>query len=126
MPDRPCNVPHPTGACVRDLTQETNERRKRRFAEESPAGRGTKLGRVQGPNGSWPAARSVERKRPIDQRDLAPRPPAICFLYEDLNDLEKLEAPLPVFGQYPAAFIPKILPWLRCQRHQVLHVFFAA
>lgn len=30
--------------------------------------------------------------------------------------------PAPVFGQYPVSLIPKILPWLRCGRHEVLHV----
>jgi SAM-dependent methyltransferase len=45
--------------------------------------------------------------------------PAICFVYDDLADLE---LPAPVFGMYPAAFIPKILPWLKCHRRRVVHV----
>lgn len=41
------------------------------------------------------------------------------MLYEDLaDDLE----PAPVFGQYPAALIGKLLPWLRAERREVLHV----
>lgn len=41
------------------------------------------------------------------------------MLFDDLAD-----GPLPegVFGMYPAALIPKLLPYLRCQRSEVLHV----
>jgi SAM-dependent methyltransferase len=48
-----------------------------------------------------------------------PKRPPICLLYEDLADVR---VPAPVFGMYPAALIPKILPWLRCDRREVLHV----
>jgi hypothetical protein len=64
--------------------------------------------RVKGTNGSWPSAGSD------------PKPPAICALYEDLMEPERL--PEAVFGQYPAALIPKMLPWLACGRSEVLHV----
>lgn len=64
--------------------------------------------RVDGTNGSWPAAGAD------------PRPPAICALHEDLVAPEQL--PEAVFGQYPAALIPKMLPWLQCARSEVLHV----
>lgn len=40
-------------------------------------------------------------------------------MYEDLNEVL---APAPVYGQYPATLIGKMLPWLRCERHQILHV----
>lgn len=30
--------------------------------------------------------------------------------------------PAPVYGQYPSSFIGKILPWLNCQRNQIVHV----
>jgi hypothetical protein len=90
----------------RNPVEETNERRRaRHFATESPAGRGTK--RVGGANGPWLAA---------------PKPPAICSLYEDLTEIEELEAPAPIFGQYPSSFIDKVMPWLRCRPDQVLHV----
>lgn len=76
------------------------------------------LPRVQGTNGSFPVADSGE-----------PSPPAICIIREDLAqaDLFAEEAagkPLPykVFGQYPRGFIKKMLPWLNCQRSEVLHV----
>ncbi len=64
--------------------------------------------RVKGSNGSWPSAGAP------------PKPPAICALYEDM--LEPEQVPQAIFGQYPAALIPKVLPWLRCKRSEVLHV----
>jgi hypothetical protein len=51
-----------------------------------------------------------------------PGRPALCFLYEDLAEIELRARPQPVFGQYPASLIPKILPWLKCDRREVLHV----
>lgn len=65
-------------------------------------------GRVDGTNGSWPAAGTE------------PKPPAVCALYEDLNAPEVL--PEAIFGQYPAALIGKVLPWLSCKRSEILHV----
>lgn len=50
---------------------------------------------------------------------LAPKPPPVLVLYEDASD--EL-APAPVYGQYPRGLIAKLLPWLRCARHQILHV----
>lgn len=63
--------------------------------------------RVDGTNGSWPS------------HSAAPRRPPLLFLCEDLNDLED---PPPVFGMYPRQLIGKVLPWLRCERREVLHV----
>lgn len=65
--------------------------------------------RVAGENGSFPAS------------DTPPRPPLILVLYEDLAD-EFGPPPEPVYGQYPRSLIAKAVPWLRCQRHQILHV----
>ena len=43
----------------------------------------------------------------------------MLVLYEDLaGEL----APEPVYGQYPRGLIRKLLPWLRCERHEILHV----
>lgn len=64
--------------------------------------------RTKGANGSWPSAGA------------APKPPAICALHEDLIDPRDL--PQAIFGQYPTALIPKVLPWLLCGRSEVLHV----
>lgn len=59
----------------------------------------------------------------IGAKDLSePARPAICFIYEDLAALEDLARPEQVFGMYPVAFIPKILPWLKCARNRVVHV----
>lgn len=49
--------------------------------------------------------------------DRAPRRPAMCIILEDLGEI-----PPGVFGMYPAALIAKLLPWLRCERREVLHV----
>lgn len=117
------DVPHPTGARVRDLAEETNTRRRvRRFgdpADSGLAGRG---------RADWPQLRAklMGEKRGVKRigaKDLVtPSRPAICFLYEDLADLAELERPEPVFGMYPAAFLPKILPWLKCDRRRLVHV----
>jgi SAM-dependent methyltransferase len=42
------------------------------------------------------------------------------YLYDDLA--ADCESPEPVFGQYPSRLIPKLLPWLRCRRDELLHV----
>jgi SAM-dependent methyltransferase len=70
---------------------------------------GRKLRRVEGTNGSLPTS------------GLAPKPPPVLVLYDDLVDAEDL-GPAPVYGQYPRALIGKLLPWLRCARHELLHV----
>jgi SAM-dependent methyltransferase len=49
-----------------------------------------------------------------------PKPPAIGFLYEDLAP--SLKIPKAVFGQYPRTLIPALLPWLLCERREILHV----
>jgi SAM-dependent methyltransferase len=89
--------------------------------------------RVSGANGSWPAARDlgVRQKNKQGERGLArigavelrnePKPPAIGYLYEDLNERAR-RVPKAVFGQYPRTLIPKLLPWLQCERHEILHV----
>jgi SAM-dependent methyltransferase len=46
-----------------------------------------------------------------------PRRPPFCMLFEDFGD----QVP-GVYGMFPASFIPKILPWLRCERREILHV----
>lgn len=65
--------------------------------------------RVAGANGSFPVG-----GRP-------PRPPPVLVLYDDLVDPDDL-GPAPVYGQYPRALIGKLLPWMRCARHEILHV----
>src|SRR6185295_3882267 len=62
------------------------------------------------------------RSFPADSlsKGTAPRRPPICMLFDDLA--QSALQPTGVFGMYPAALIPKLLPWLRCQRREVLHV----
>lgn len=66
--------------------------------------------RVSGVNGSWPASGQP------------PKRPVMCMLYDDLNETPAEDMPEQVFGMYPAALIPKLMPWLRCNRREVLHV----
>jgi SAM-dependent methyltransferase len=56
------------------------------------------------------------RGRPADA---APSRPPFCMLFDDLA---QDEPPTGVFGMYPSALIPKLMPWLRCERREVLHV----
>jgi SAM-dependent methyltransferase len=65
--------------------------------------------RLVGTNGSLPNS------------GLAPKPPPVLVLYDDLVDADDL-GPAPVYGQYPRGLIAKLLPWLRCARHEILHV----
>lgn len=52
--------------------------------------------------------------------DATPKRPLALVLYEDLND--EIDQPQQVYGMYPKALIAKMLPWLRCARHEILHV----
>lgn len=118
---RPRAVPHPSPVNrERNPEVETNTRRKRRFGDPKDAGAPGR-GRAD-----WPQLRAhlgAQRgeKRIAGKNLGAPRRPAILFLYEDLADLAELE-PEQVFGMYPKSFIPKILPWLRCDRRRLVHV----
>lgn len=51
--------------------------------------------------------------------DRQPRRPPFLMLFDDLAEPEASPG---VYGMYPLSFIPKILPWLRCDRSEVLHV----
>ncbi len=105
---------------VRDLSEETNaRRRRRRFGDPLDTGAPGR-GRAD-----WPQLRAKlggkRGEKRIAGKDLgAPRRPAILFLNDDLAQDEL--APEPVFGMYPQAFIRKILPWLKCDRRKLLHV----
>ncbi|HEY1814929.1 MAG TPA: hypothetical protein VGG74_21425 [Kofleriaceae bacterium] len=47
---------------------------------------------------------------------------AWLVLYEDLAPPDAGYMPQQVYGMYPRALIHKMLPWLRCERHEILHV----
>lgn len=55
----------------------------------------------------------------MPDRAAVPRPPPLLCLYQDLADQPPPEA---VYGQFPRGLIAKLLPWLGCARHEVLHV----
>lgn len=80
----------------RNPITETNGRRRKRTDSDWPQLRAHLDGRS-------------DEKRIGGKTLSGPRRPALCFIYSDLADLEELE-PTPVFGMYPASFIPKILP----------------
>lgn len=56
---------------------------------------------------------------PGQREDVEPRRPVISMFLEDLANPEQ---PPGVLGMYPASFIRYVLPWLRCDRHEILHV----
>lgn len=69
--------------------------------------------------------RSATRMRKADgtsfenrARDREPRRPPFMMLFEDFAEPTSPG----VYGMYPVGFIVKILPWLRCDRSEVLHV----
>jgi hypothetical protein len=47
-----------------------------------------------------------------------PKRPIFGYLYDDLNEIGTPT----VFGMYPASLIAKLLPWLECERAEILHV----
>jgi len=53
-------------------------------------------------------------------RSREPKRPAFLALFPTIDDPDAV--PAGVLGMYPATFIPRILPWLRCDRSEVLHV----
>ena len=96
-----------------DDLKEMARRRSRKRPEASLHGsrsRDVPDGRVPGTNGSWPASGA------------SPKRPVICGLFDDLNDTPPEDMPEQVFGMYPAVLIRKLMPWLRCERREVLHV----
>ncbi len=85
-------------------------------------GRDVPHGRQRGPH----AQRSATRVRKEDgtsfenrAREREPKRLPLCML---LDDLDAKPMPEGIYGMYPAVFIPKILPWLACDRSAILHV----
>lgn len=66
--------------------------------------------RVRLENGSTMQNRAAEEDR-------EPRRPAFCMILDDIG-----EAPAGVFGMYPSSLIPRLLPWLQCDRSRILHL----
>ncbi len=69
-----------------------------------------KRARVQRPDGT---------SFPVNIEGRTPRRPVISMLFEDLGDPVEETG---VLGMYPASFITKVLPWLKCDRSELLHV----
>lgn len=87
----------------------TSDRRSPETSGSTAHLAGRKRRRVEGASGSFPAS------------SLPPKPPPVLVLYDNLVAAEDL-GPEPVYGQYPRGLIGKLLPWLRCERRELLHV----
>lgn len=61
------------------------------------------------------------RRAGAKRDDHEPSAPAISFLFADLNERTG-RVPRKVFGQYPKTLIGNLLPWLGCERREILHV----
>ena len=80
---------------------------------ESPRRKRTKL---EWKNSGTRSGRSASSEAQSGRRESPP----ICGIYEDMNP----EPPEPeaVFGRYPRGFVRKIMPMLKCDRREVLHL----
>jgi len=65
-------------------------------------------------------ARKARRGGSPEQSAPEPKRPPFAMLYDDLAD--DMPEPAPVYGQYPRSLIAKLLPYLRCERREILHV----
>lgn len=103
-------------------------RRSRTDFAGSSARRTARSGFGNSPQGRKLAEWQDETQRRIDADEpVPPKAPPVCVIYEDLLDPDEMAAraegtPLAIYGQYPKALIAKMLPWLRCERHEILHV----
>lgn len=68
------------------------------------------------PNGA-----EIAEGREMPPLVVEPKRPPVLVLLDDIAD-EMGPAPKPIYGQYPRALIAKMLPWLQCDRHEILHV----
>jgi SAM-dependent methyltransferase len=66
-------------------------------------------GNTRAPGGGFPASDGPE-----------PKPPPFLVILDDITPPVRM--PKARYGQYPKGFIKRILPWLRCERREVLHV----
>lgn len=130
------DVPHHAGEnrartfAEGDLAHATRKRSNVEYGARDPQSKewlGVHNGRVRKEDGtSFPAhgvgvpatENSLQRLGTKGRGDAPGRPP-FCMLFDDLA---QDEPPTSVFGMYPTALIAKLMPWLRCERREVLHV----
>ena len=112
------NVPHPpvdheAGAMIGD-------RSRTDFAGSSTR----RLARRTRKREEWQQATSarvpLQNGGTMPVNGVTPKRPPVLVLYDDVNS--ELDRPAQVYGMYPKALIAKMVPWLRCERHQILHV----
>lgn len=120
------------GSTVRRLKRRTSKRSNpTRSVPHPPAGDAESRGTVQLAGRQRRRVEGESGTFPVNAAE--PKPPPVLVLYEDLiGDDEgalawlgrrgSTEMPAAVYGQYPRALIAKLLPWLRCGRHEILHV----
>lgn len=109
------SVPHPESHVVqvehtaRSVKSMANAHARKRRVTEMALQSTPKKKRVRGENGDFPV------------HSATPRRPQVLMIYDDV--VEDLGAePVPVYGQYPVGFIKKMLPWMLCRRHEIVHV----
>lgn len=61
----------------------------------------------------------ASRRANAERKIVEPKRPPVLVLFDDINDEF---GPQPIYGQYPVGLIGKMLPWLRCARHEILHI----
>jgi hypothetical protein len=114
------SVPHPKGAGVAGKRSSTDfagssARRTRRLGASASleVWQTESARRVSSNNGDSMPPR------------VAPKPPPMMALNELLFEMPTTAAsdmPEALYGQYPRGFIERVLPWLRCARHEILHI----
>lgn len=95
-------VPHPRVKTVEHFTETARAHKRAKSLKQMGSGA---LSRI---------------RRGLQSNDATPRRPVFCMLFDDLAQGD--QRPTGVFGMYPAALIGKLLPWLRCERREILHV----
>jgi SAM-dependent methyltransferase len=97
----------------RERTPATFKSRGQMTAEERNTSDLARLSRVRKEDGTSFENRAVDR---------SPRRPPFCMVLPDVAELGEGSEGGGVYGMYPAALIPKLLPWLGCARSEILHV----
>lgn len=71
------------------------------------------------------AGSTARRAKRLGADAVAPKPPPLMAVNELLVDMPLVDAsamPEALYGQYPRGFIERVIAWLRCHRHEILHV----
>ena len=126
-PPRAAGIDYETGEMHGDRSRTDFAGSKSRKVERGIGGQARRG--VDKMQAGWAARGQVAGANgPLPTSGLAPKPPPVLVLYPDLVDgdpeymARDRDAPAAVYGQYPRGLIRKLLPWLRCERRDILHV----